>query len=71
MATETKTPAGSDEAQTVEKKIEKFRELFADAPEIGKKAWRTRFTSSDRDFGSAAAGGKRRPVGPVWARCRS
>src|SRR6188768_3776328 len=37
MATET-TPAGSEQDQAIEKKIQQFRELFADAPEIGKKA---------------------------------
>jgi hypothetical protein len=38
MARETKTPAGSEQDQAIEKKIQQFRELFADAPEIGKKA---------------------------------
>ena len=36
MATQVETR--SQDVQTVEKKIQQFRELFADAPEIGKKA---------------------------------
>jgi len=38
MATTTAVPTEPEQDQTVEKKIQKFRELFADAPEIGKKA---------------------------------
>ncbi len=42
MATTTalkpSVPAAPDHDQAVEKKIQQFRELFADAPEIGKKA---------------------------------
>jgi len=36
MATQTLTRPGQD--QTAEKKIQKFRELYADAPELGKEA---------------------------------
>ena len=36
MATQTVTKPSQD--QTAEKKIQQFRELFADAPEVGKKA---------------------------------
>ena len=36
MATQAQTTSRQD--QTVEKKIQQFRELFADAPEVGKKA---------------------------------
>jgi hypothetical protein len=32
------TQTGSEQDQSVEKKIQQFRELFADAPELGKKA---------------------------------
>ena len=38
MARETKTPAGSEQDQAIEKKIQQFRELFADAPEVGRQA---------------------------------
>ena len=34
----TSVPTASEHDQAVEKKIQQFRELFADAPEIGKKA---------------------------------
>ena len=37
MTTQTQT-SNPDQDHTVEKKIQQFRELFADAPEIGKKA---------------------------------
>ena len=38
MATQTQTLSKPEQDQTGEKKIQKFRELFADAPELGKKA---------------------------------
>jgi hypothetical protein len=38
MATQTQTPAGPQQDHAVEEKIRQFRELFADAPELGKKA---------------------------------
>ena len=38
MATQPQTQTGPAQDPTVEKKIQQFRELFADAPEIGKKA---------------------------------
>jgi hypothetical protein len=38
MATPTQTATGPEEGQTVEQKIQELRALFADAPEIGKRA---------------------------------
>jgi hypothetical protein len=38
MATQTQTPTGSQQEQSVESKIRELRELFTDAPELGKKA---------------------------------
>lgn len=38
MATETPTATGPGQDTTVEQKISKLRELFADAPELGKRA---------------------------------
>jgi len=38
MTTHTPTTAGPEPAEAVEQKIHQLRELFADAPEIGKKA---------------------------------
>src|SRR6201989_2855294 len=38
MATQTQTLSKSGQDPMVEKKIQQFRELFADAPELGKKA---------------------------------
>ena len=47
---------------TVEEKIRRLRELFADAPEVGRRLWRT---SSEAGVAcvpdAAAAGGERRP----------
>jgi hypothetical protein len=66
------TATGPKQTQTLERKIQQLRELFADAPELGKKRWRMRFTSSNRrlricrhrwEVPAASA--------PVWARCRS
>ena len=46
-----------DEHQGVEKKIQQFRELFADAPELGKKGNRERASGTQiADFGFAACG---------------
>ena len=42
MATQTRASASRARI------FQQFRDLFADAPEIGKKRWRTRFTSSGR-----------------------
>ena len=38
MATQTQAHTGPDHDHALEEKIKQFRELFADAPEIGKKA---------------------------------
>jgi hypothetical protein len=38
MATPTQTASGSEPDRAVEQKIQQLRELFADAPEVGKKA---------------------------------
>ena len=38
MATQTQTPTGPQQDHAVEEKIRQFRELFADAPELGRKA---------------------------------
>jgi hypothetical protein len=38
MATETTTATGPEQDLTAEEKISRLREIFADAPEVGKKA---------------------------------
>ena len=38
MAMQTQTPTGSEQDQTVEQKIQQLRDLFADAPEVGRSA---------------------------------
>jgi hypothetical protein len=38
MATQTQVKTGSEQATDVQEKIQQLRELFADAPEVGKKA---------------------------------
>jgi hypothetical protein len=38
MATQAQTPAGSEQEQAVEEKIQQLRELYADAPEMGRVA---------------------------------
>ena len=43
MATQTQTPAptGAEHALTGKEKVQKLRELFADAPELGERRWTT------------------------------
>ena len=51
MATTALKPSALTEPPTrsaVEEKIQQLRELFADAPESGKRRWRTRFPDSIR-----------------------
>ncbi|MFC5949013.1 hypothetical protein ACFQH9_12095 [Pseudonocardia lutea] len=38
MSTSTPTATGSEQGQTVDQKLQQLRELFADAPEVGRKA---------------------------------
>lgn len=38
MATPTQAPTGTKQGMTVEQKIQKLRDLYADAPEVGKAA---------------------------------
>jgi hypothetical protein len=38
VATQPQKPTGPEQAQALEQKIQQLRELFADAPELGKKA---------------------------------
>ena len=38
MATGTQTPTRADQSLIVEQKVQKLRELYADAPELGKTA---------------------------------
>ena len=59
---------------TAEEKIQQLRELFADAPEVGKNGAGERAPRADvAGVGdAAAAGGKRRPGRQsAWARSRS
>ena len=41
MATQTQTPTRPEQDQTVEKKIQRVRELYAAGPEVGKTALET------------------------------
>jgi len=41
MATDIRTATGAEPDETLEEKIRELRELFADAPEVGKARWRT------------------------------
>jgi hypothetical protein len=62
----------TEQDKAVEQKIQQFRELFADAPDLGKKAIENalqtlRSQTSDLPPAVESAG----RVGPVWARYRS
>jgi hypothetical protein len=59
-------PTGPEQDKTVEKKIQQLRELFADAPEIGKKALENALHELKSQASDLPP-----PSAPVWARCRS
>ena len=41
MATQAQTLTRPEQDETIEKKIQQLRKEFADAPELGKRRWRT------------------------------
>ena len=74
MATETLMATKPGQDMTAEEKITQLRELFADAPEMGKTALEN--VLNEAEIGgvpeAAAAGGERRPGRRAgWARSRS
>jgi hypothetical protein len=58
MATDVRTPADSEQKPTAEEKIGQLRELFADAPEVGKRAL-------DNVLGRLASDASQAPPPPV------
>jgi hypothetical protein len=61
-----------EEQQGVEKKIQQFRELFADAPELGKKAIENALQDPNRRLRICRRRLRALAVSvPVWERCRS
>ena len=61
MATQTATATEPKQDVTVEEKLQKLRELYADAPEIGKSRAGERAHHAHGRAGSAGAGANRRP----------
>ena len=65
MATQTQTtaPSGTEHALTGKKKIQQLRELFADAPELGRTALDNVLQIADvaGDASAGTAAGERRP----------
>ena len=53
MATATQTPSRADQGQVVEQKIQKLKELYADAPELGKVALEKGLPDLKREFAAA------------------
>jgi len=45
MTTQVRGVTGSDQGQTLEDQVQQLRELYADAPEVGKRRWRPRCRS--------------------------
>jgi len=54
MTTQTQTPTGSEQELAVERKIQKVRELYADAPELGRVALENGLTGLTHELVTAA-----------------
>ena len=73
MATELHAPSRAEQGLTVEEQIAHLRELFADAPEVGRKAFENVF----KDLTAQASQTPPPPVksagrvGSAWAKSRS
>lgn len=55
MAMQTQTPAGSEQELVVEQKIQKLRELYADAPELGRVALENGLSDLKHELEAATA----------------
>jgi hypothetical protein len=55
MATQTQTPTDSEQELVVEQKIQKVRELYADAPELGRVALENGLSNFRRELAPATA----------------
>ena len=55
MATQSQAPTGSEQEQVVEQKIQKARELYADAPELGRVALEKGIPNLKRELAAATA----------------
>jgi len=55
MATQTQAPAGSEQELVVEQKIEELRELYADAPEVGRVGLEKGLPDLKRELAKATA----------------
>ena len=72
MATQAQTPAGSEQEQVVEQKIQQLRELYADAPEMGKSALENVLSEGcSQRWRAANAAWTRAPAGSASVRARS
>src|SRR5215510_15287479 len=69
MATATPTAKPTEQGLTIEEKIQRLRELYADAPEIGRVALEGGLPDLRREL--AAATGLKTPVGSALAKARS
>ena len=65
MAPRIQTPAGSEQELTVDQKIQKLRELYADAPEVGRVALENGLADLQREL---AAPGGTQTAGRIGAR---
>jgi hypothetical protein len=65
MATAAKTPSKADQELVVEQKLQKLRELYADAPEVGKAALKNGLTMLTEEL---AAAGRAQTAGRIGAR---
>ena len=65
MATAAKTPSKADQELVVEQKLQKLRELYADAPEVGKAALKNGLAMLTQEL---AAEGRAQTAGRIGAR---
>src|SRR4026207_776171 len=65
MATATKTQTKADQELVVEQKLQKLRELYADAPEVGRAALKNGLTMLTQEL---AAPGRAQTAGRIGAR---
>jgi hypothetical protein len=65
MATQTATTTGPKQSLTVDEKLQKLRELYADAPEVGKAALKNGLTMLTQELG---AEGRAQNAGRIGAR---
>lgn len=68
MATQTQTPVGSEQQLTVEQKIQRMRELYADAPEMGRVAAEHLLSDLQAEVAARTAAARTESAGRIGVR---